>query len=287
MRILLTGASGFIGSALKSALERQGHQVVPVARRLGMDFNRMQSAADWLPLLVGIEAVINAVGIIAEGRGQRFDVIHHHAPQALFNACQQAGVRRVVQISALGADERAITAYHLSKRAADDCLRRLPLDWFVLRPSLVYGKGGASSGLFMQLARLPLVPLVGSGEQPVQPLHVSDVVATVLRCLAVDGGQRSLDLVGPQVFSFAQWLQQMRSSQGLGAARFMHIPVPLALAACQLGRFISPLLQPDNLRMLQMGSTAAVEPLRDFLGRSPSAVAPPLFLSNEGASHEL
>lgn len=281
MKILLTGASGFIGSALSRALLEQGHRLVPVSRRHGVDFNRMQAAGDWLPLLAGVDAVINAVGIIAEGRGQRFDVIHRHAPQALFNACQQAGVRKVVQISALGADERAITPYHLSKRAADEVLRRLPLDWFVLRPSLVYGKGGASSGLFLRLARLPLVPLVGSGEQPVQPLHISDLVATVLQCLAQAGGQQTLDLVGPEVFTFAQWLQRMRSSQGLGAARFMRIPSDWVFAACQVGRFFSPLLQPDNLRMLQMGSTAEVKPLQDFLGRSPIAVAAPLFFTNE------
>ncbi|HMW72227.1 MAG TPA: NAD(P)H-binding protein, partial [Cellvibrionaceae bacterium] len=247
----------------------------------------MQAAGNWLPLLAGVDAVINAVGIIAEGGGQRFDVLHRHAPQALFNACQQAGVGKVIQISALGADERAVTAYHLSKRAADDALRRLPLDWFVLRPSLVYGQGGASSSLFMRLSRLPLVPLVGSGEQLVQPVHISDLVATVLRCLAQKGGQQTLDVVGPEVVSFAQWLQQMRSSQGLGAARFVPIPAGLVMAACQLGRFISPLMQPDNLRMLQMGSTADVKPLQTFLGRSPLGVAPHLFTRNEGAVYEL
>jgi uncharacterized protein YbjT (DUF2867 family) len=287
MKILLTGASGFIGGALSRALKCQGHTLVPVSRRHGVDFSRMQAAADWRPLLAGVDAVVNAVGIIAEGGGQRFDVLHRHAPQALFNACQQAGVHKVIQISALGADERAVTAYHLSKRAADDALRRLPLDSYVLRPSLVYGQGGASSGLFLQLARLPLVPLVGSGEQQVQPVHISDLVATVLRCLAYGGGPLTLDVVGPEVFSFAQWLQQMRSSQGLGPARFVRIPTELVLAACQVGRFFSPLLQPDNLRMLQMGSTAEVKPLQEFLGRSPIGVAPNLFTSNEGALHEL
>lgn len=287
MKVLLTGASGFIGSAISQALLGQGYSLVAISRSTGFDFARMQAAGDWLPLLEGVEAVVNAAGIIAEGGGQRFDVIHRHAPQALFNACRQAGVASVVQISALGADERAVTPYHLSKRAADETLGRLPLKGTVLRPSLVYGKGGASAGLFLRLARLPWVPLVGEGAQPVQPVHISDLVATVLRCLQPEAGPQVLDVVGPEVFTFAQWLQQMRSAQGLGPARFVRIPSELALAACHLGRFFSPLLQPDNLRMLQMGSTAEVKPLQDFLGRRPLAVATGLFFTNQGARHEL
>ncbi|HEY6528206.1 MAG TPA: NAD-dependent epimerase/dehydratase family protein [Cellvibrionaceae bacterium] len=283
MNILLTGASGFIGRNLAYALKAQGHEVVPVSRRLGVNFSQMQRASDWLPYLHGIDAVINAVGIIAQTRAQRFNAVHSLAPIALFQACMQSGVRRVIQISALGADEHATTAYHLSKRAADDALRGLDIDWFVLRPSLVYGYGGASSGVFMRLAALPVIPLAGDGQQQVQPVHISDLVAAVLRCLVVERTQLSLDVVGPQVFSFSQWLQQMRSSQGLDPGRFLSIPLAVVMAACRLGCFISPLLQPDNLRMLQAGNTADVEPLRQFLNRQPLSVAPAFFFTDGGA----
>ncbi|RYE00682.1 MAG: NAD-dependent epimerase/dehydratase family protein [Sphingobacteriales bacterium] len=287
MKILLTGASGFIGRNLLQALRVQGHEVVTVSRSQGVNFQQMQQVSDWLAFLQGVDAVINAVGIIAEVRGQRFDVIHSLAPKALFQTCAKVGVRRVIQISALGADERAATPYHLTKRAADDELRRLNLDWFVLRPSLVYGAGGASSGLFMQLAALPVIPLVGAGQQQVQPVHISDLVASVLRCLQVQSAHLTLDIVGPQVFGFAQWLQQMRSAQGLGTARFVSIPLALVMAACRLGRYLSPLMQPDNLRMLQAGSTADVRPLAQFLGRNPVPVAPALFFTNGANNDEL
>jgi uncharacterized protein YbjT (DUF2867 family) len=183
MNILLAGASGFIGANLSRALAAAGHRVRPISRRHGVDFGNMTRRADWQPHLDGIDVAINCVGIIGETRVQTFSTLHAEAPIALFDACVEAGVRRVIQVSALGADATAFSAYHLSKRAADDHLRGLDLDWFVLRPSLIYGRGGGSAALFMRLARLPRVPVIGDGLQSLQPIHIGEVVATVLRCL--------------------------------------------------------------------------------------------------------
>jgi uncharacterized protein YbjT (DUF2867 family) len=194
MKILLTGASGFIGGHILRALQAAGHEVVPITRHHGVDFTQMLTPEAWLPHLNGVDVVINSVGIIAETRGQTFAAVHHHAPAALFRACVMTGVLRVVQISALGADAHAFTPYQLSKQAADEVLRKLPLEWFVLRPSLVYGTGGASMALFQRMAM------------------------------------------------------------------------------AQIMRFLIPILHPDNLRMLQHGNTADVQPLAAFLGRMPLRV---------------
>ena len=127
MNILLTGATGFLGRHIHRTLLRAGHGVVPVARSLGHSYARLQTPSAWKPLLSGVDAVVNAVGIIGQTAAQRFDVLHTLAPQALFAAAHAQGVRRVVQISAQGADDSAFSPYHLSKRAADDALRALPL----------------------------------------------------------------------------------------------------------------------------------------------------------------
>lgn len=280
MNILLTGASGFVGRNVATALDRAGHRVTPVSRNQGIDFSRMQNPDDWLPHLKGIDAVINSVGIIGECGDQRFDALHHRAPVALFRACRQTGLRRVLQISALGADETAFSAYHLSKRAADDCLRGLDLDWFVLRPSLIYGHGGKSAALFMRLASLPMIPVIGDGRQNLQPVHVSDVVATVLKCLTSTQASKTLDIVGEQTITFAEWLQTMRRAQSLPRARELRIPFALALAGAYLGRYVNPILQPENLRMLKKGYWADVQPLANFLGHMPLRVEPSLFFSN-------
>lgn len=272
MKILLTGASGFIGGHTLQALQKAGHEIIPVSRRDGFNFMHMQTPEDWLPHLHGVETVINSAGIIAETHEQTFEVLHHHAPAALFRACVMAGVPRVVQISAIGADEQAFTPYQLSKKAADDVLRSLPLEWFILRPSLVYGEGGKSSAMFRFMANLPVIPLVGDGKQRIQPVHVSDVVATVLECLQAASARRTLDVVGPYPLTFVEWLQTMRLESGRKAALTLPIPLSLIMATAQIGRFIVPMLHPDNLRMLQRGNTADVQPLADFLGRMPLSV---------------
>src|SRR5690349_5930446 len=115
MRILLTGATGFIGRAVALALQDRGHTVVRVQRRAGglgeevvqADYAQVPSRDWWLPRLVGIDAVVNAVGILREQAGQTFAALHTEAPAELFRACAAAGVGTVVQVSALGADARA------------------------------------------------------------------------------------------------------------------------------------------------------------------------------------
>jgi uncharacterized protein YbjT (DUF2867 family) len=280
MKILLTGASGFIGRNLSIALAVAGHEVIAASRNAGIDFRQMLTVADWRPHLSGIDAVINSVGIIGECGSQRFDVLHTHAPAALFRACEQLAVRRVLQISALGADESAFSSYHLSKKAADDSLRSLDLDWFVLRPSLIYGHGGKSAELFMRLAALPMIPVVGDGQQMLQPVHISDVVATAMHALVAPESRQTLDIVSMEAISFADWLQRMRGVQGLRPAKFLRVPFGLAMACAQVGRHLNPILQPDNLRMLKIGYRADPGPAERFLGRPLLRSAPPLFFTD-------
>ncbi len=277
MNILLTGASGFIGRNVAAVLMQAGHRVIAASRRTGFDFLRMTDPADWLPHLGDIDAVINSVGIIGETRRQRFIPLHRDAPIALFHACAQAGIRRVIQISALGADDSAFSAYHLSKRAADEALLDLGLDGIVLRPSLIYGRGGGSAEFFLRLARLPRIPLVGNGKQALQPVHIADVAAAVLHGLNARPNGRPLDLVGNESVSFAAWLARMRAAQHLPPARPLTIPPPLALAAFRLLRHIHPLLHPDNLHMLLAGYHTEAGPFAAFLGRPPLPFSPEFF----------
>lgn len=282
MNILLTGASGFIGRNLQTRLETLGHRVRPLSRRTGVDFARMLAPDDWTGYLTDIDVVINSVGIIGETRRQTFDALHTLAPIALFRACARGGVRRVVQISALGTDDSAFSAYHLSKRAADDCLRDLDLDWFVLRPSLIYGRGGGSAEFFLRMARLPRIPVIGDGQQGLQPIHISDVVATVIRCLDYAKSRQTIDIAGDESIAFADWLSMMRRAQGLPPAAFLRIPYSLATAIARLGQRLFPLLQPDNLRMLRVGYRADSTPLAEFLGRPPLVPRDDLFFADAG-----
>lgn len=268
MKILVTGASGFIGGAIQQTLQEAGHTVVPIARRYGISFNEMLQPEQWLPYLAGVEVVINAVGIIAETRGQSFDKLHTRAPLALFKASEQQGVKRVIQISALGV-EQALVPYQASKKAADEGLKVLNLDWFILRPSLVYGVGGASDAMFRRLAALPIISLPGGGQQQIQPVNISDVVASVLHCLNAEPTKQVLEVVGPKPYTLETWLQALRAQQGKKPALTISIPWSLIMLSAQLGHKLIPVLHPDNLRMLEKGNTADVHGLKQFLGRLP------------------
>lgn len=285
MVVLLTGASGFIGRHLAEALLAAGHQVVCAVRDparmrdtrmryVRADFTRDFEPDAWLPRLAGVDAVINAVGIIRETGTQTFDAIHARAPCALFAACAASRVRKVIQISALGADEQAQSSYHLSKKKADDFLRGLPLDSVIIQPSLVYGRGGTSALLFTTLAGLPLIGLPGSGMQKVQPVHLDDVVAAVMAALdhPLDRGT-ILPVVGPKPMTMRDFLGGLRRLMGMGRAHFMPVPMPLMRLGAAAGKLLpSSLLDPETLQMLERGNTGSPARLSALLGRPPRAL---------------
>jgi uncharacterized protein YbjT (DUF2867 family) len=296
MRVLLTGATGFIGSHVAAALLARGHDVVAAGRhpgrdpRLGFvpaDFVHDTEKAVWAARLKGIDAVINTVGIFRAAGGASFAAVHDAAPRALFAACAEADVLYVIQVSALGADAGAVSAFHTSKKAADDALASLPLQGCIVQPSLVYGAQGASARLFRMLASMPLAVQLGSAPHMVQPIHIDDVSAAICAlidqaCAAAPAGPdaaarrgvRRLALVGPQALSFTDYLATLRRAMGLGRWRLPLVRLPdwLARAAAALaGHLPGSPLDRDALQMLARGNTADVQPLAALLGRLPRA----------------
>lgn len=286
MRILITGATGFVGGHIAHALLNQGHEVVAAVRRpeaiiprpglsaIPADFARDFAPEDWLPRLAGVDAVVNCVGIIAEAGRNTFDALHTQAPVALFESCVRAGVRKVVQISALGADDTAFSRYHLSKKAADDYLAATDLHWTVLQPSMIYGPGGASTAMMSALAALPVIPLIGDGQQAIQPVHVDDLAEAVARLLESDiPRQARLPMAGPRPVTLRELLALLRQSLGLKPAPMLPVPFRWMLfVGDRLGKVISTPLNGEALRMLQQGNTGDSAPLAHLLGRTPHSL---------------
>ncbi len=292
MRILLTGASGFIGQHLLHALLADGHHVVAAVRKPGTsadprltfihaDFSKDTDKSAWLARLSGIDAVINTVGIFRESGAQTFARLHTETPRALFAACAEShDVRMVIQLSALGADRGADTAYHLSKKAADDYLASLPLRACIVQPSLVYGSDGASARSFRAMASMPFTLRLGGAPQLVQPIHIDDLVAAILGLLhqrlppsREPGTSVRVPLVGPQAMPFTDYLGALRAAMGMGRLRVLPLPGGLARVLALAGRWLpGGLLDPDALRMLDRGNTADPALTARLIGRMPRPV---------------
>lgn len=287
MRVLVTGAYGFIGAHIVAALIGADHAVVCAVRgaRIDSRFPGIDATAcdmahdihdtDWLPRLDGIDAVVNCAGILRERGDDTFAAVHEQAPLALFRACQQVGIHRVIQISALG--HPVDGEFVASKHRGDEALATLDLDWLILRPSLVYSARGSYGGssLLRGLAALPgVLPLPGHGEQRVQPIAAEDVGAAVAAALARPRCTREvIELVGPEVLTLRDYLLAWRRWLGFGPAITLAIPTALVRLTAAFGeRLGNRPLGKTMTRMLErgnIGESVATTRLRECLGLTP------------------
>ncbi len=287
MNILLTGASGFVGQNLLSALVSDGHKVVACVRDikkwqarfpeiecLQCDFSKDHSPDVWVPRLKGIDLVINAVGIIVETRSQSFENIHTKAPVALFTAAKQVGINKILQISALGADDNAETPYHITKRAADDALKSLKLNSVIFYPSMVIGRGGDSTTLFSAMASLPIMPIIGKGDQKLQPIHIDHLKDNLLELLKnwpTEG--HSFELVGAKSISLLNLFALLRKWLQMKPTFALFIPIVLMkLSAALNDRLNFGPLTTDNLKMLLAGNCGNPTPISEVTGIKPKSI---------------
>jgi len=274
MRILLIGASGFIGRELFAALEQRGHRVVAAVRNpaaaprfaweapVTVDLNQDTTIESWSPRLDGIDAVVNCAGILQGSRRQSIEAIHDLAPAALFAACERAGVRRVVQVSAISADRDAGTAYALTKLAADDKLRSTSLEWVVLRPSLVHARGAyGGTSAFRSLAAYPFaIPVPGSGAQRFQPIWIDDLSRVVALALESDTlVRKTVDPVGPDSVTLREILEDYRKWLGFARAPVIQVPMWMVRIGARLGDFFGGPFNSTAFAQLEHGNTGDSE----------------------------
>jgi len=294
MKVMVVGATGLIGSHVANALENAGCTVVGCSRQKPsdtrcaewreLDFSAMTSEQAWLAQLSGIDAVVNCVGIIREIQPGDFDRLHRAAPVALFAACERLGISRVIQVSALGSKTEAPTAYWRSKGEAETDLLRRRLNATIVRPSLVYGSQGASSLLFLALATLPIIAMPMANHAQVQPIHVDDLAAAIVKLVTTNGPiPQEMAVVGPHPMTMAGYLSALRSGLQAPAAIVLELPMRIARIVARVAA-LNPVsaLTPDSLLMLEKSAdgsnTADAGPITAWLGRplrDPSHFAAP------------
>jgi len=289
MKILICGATGFVGRHLTHALRNAGHTVIRAVRRPGepgdiaVDFGNDTKTEIWLPRLTGIDTVINAVGVLRDSPGTPMQKLHTEAPVALFAACAQAGVRRIVHLSALGVDSGVEVPYFTTRLVTERALSDLPtkVRWLCLRPSVIYGDDGTSAQMFRQLAKLPVHVLPMGGLQTMQPVHIDDICAAVTNWFAdPDPASLTVEATGAEATTMRGMLDSYREQLGYRPAWHVAMPAMFVRLAARAGDLIpsSPLCS-DTFTMLAAGNTASSYGYSKLLGRRPLGIRE--FISRE------
>lgn len=278
MRILVLGGTGFIGSGVVARLSAEGHDCVTLSRsgrssrHIALDIATALEPSAWIAALSGVDAVVNAAGVLQQDEERSARLVA--GMNALYDACEAAGVRRIIHISAIGSDDPR-SDFSRAKRNSETVLTARDLDWIVLRPSLVIGRSAyGGSAMIRGLAALPVLPVMPD-MATLQPLHLDDVVETVV-CLLRPGApaRTTLDLVGPRPISLAETVAIVRRWLGWPPAREFGVPALLARLAYAAGDGARLLGWPTPLsstarRELARGGSGDAEPWRQATGITP------------------
>ena len=266
-RVLVLGGSGFLGGHLVAKLSADGHDVIVLTRRrtrardlfllptvrvVEGDPHDAATLARWT---ANATAAINLVGTLHEHGRDTFERVHVDVPRALVAACRNAGVSRVLHVSALAASSEAASAYLRSKAAGEAVIADSGLGCTIFRPSVIFGRGDSFLNLFAKLAQMfPVIPLACARAR-FQPVFVGDVAACIARALVDDDtiGQR-YPLCGPKAYTLEELVNYVAETSGHPRPILPLGPALANLQARVMELLPGSLLTRDNLASMQHDS---------------------------------
>jgi uncharacterized protein YbjT (DUF2867 family) len=238
MKVLVTGGTGFVGPHVVRAIAEQQHDlkllVRDSTRSRGLPgrpvVGEMTNMASLRTAAEGIDTIVHLVAI-RQGRAEEFERVMEQGTRDLLAAGKEAGVRRFVLMSALGTSEETknLVPYYHAKWAMEKAVKESGLEHVIFRPSFVFGRDGGILPTFRKLAKLtPVTPIIGSGDQKIQPLWIDDVAAYFAAAVGKDEvANRTFELGGPDVVSWNEFWQRLKTALGMRRRPSMHVPVGL------------------------------------------------------------
>jgi uncharacterized protein YbjT (DUF2867 family) len=272
--ILVTGGTGFVGGHVVHALRETGRPVRCLVRDLrrarkleaeGCELAEgdMTDPASLRSAVERVESVVH-LAAIRQGKEERFERIMSQGTRDLLAAAKQAGVRRFVHMSALGTTEETkdLVPYYRAKWEMELDVRRSSLPFVIFRPSFVFGADGGILPTFRKLAKLaPVTPIVGSGEQRIQPIWVADVASYFVRALDLDAATgRTFEVGGPDVVTWTELFERLKRALGVRRPS-IHMPMAfMRLNALVTERLPGDIpLTRDLLKMMEAGDNVVTD----------------------------
>jgi NADH dehydrogenase len=291
--IVVLGGGGFVGRHVVSRLVTEGHRVVvPTRRREDVRDLILLPTIEVVEedihdqkvldrLFAGSAAVVNLVGIISESGGNTFDRVHAELPRKVIAACHNAGVSRLLHMSALGASADAPSRYLRSKAAAEAMVAASGLAWTTFRPSVIFGSEDKFLNMFATLARMAPVIALASPKARFQPVYVGDVAQCIVQSIGdeITFGSR-YDLCGPKVYTLQELVAYVGEITGSVRPILKLGPTLSSAMATVLEHLPGKIMTRDNLASMRRDNVCEC-PFPAVFGLTPATLesVAPTYLS--------
>jgi NADH dehydrogenase len=282
--ILVSGGSGFIGRRLVARLVESGQPVRVLARGerqaelpAGVETasGNVVTGEGLSKAAAGVEGVVHLVAIIREVRGQTFDGVIRQGTERVVEAARDAGMRKAVYVSAIGARDDPTYPYLLAKWRAEQAAINSGLNYTILRPSIIFGEGDEFINALAGLARQPIVPIAGDGRSKFQPLWVEDLVSCIAACLNDGTHDREIvEVGGPEQFTYEELVDAVMRELGVSRPK-IHVPLAIMKPTARLMEWVLPRppVTVEQLKMLALDNVTEPDAVPKSFGFQPRRLA--------------
>jgi uncharacterized protein YbjT (DUF2867 family) len=288
--IAIFGAGGFLGKHLMRQLTKLGYRVKVATRnpylkgylkplgspgQIELFKTNIYNEDDVKKVLRNCDLVINLVGILFETKKQKFKQIHSQFPLLLSKLCNEAKIKKLVHVSALGVKENHTSEYMQSKLKGEKNIKEIFQSSVILRPSVVFGPEDKFFNTFASLAQFsPVLPLVGGGKTKFSPIYVDDVAKAIVKALELHNSETKIyELGGPENYSFKELMEILLIE--IKKKRLL-VNMPFGLAKFNsyfLQMMPNPLLTPDQVELLKFNNIVTGEhPTLNNLGITGTSI---------------